>query len=190
MPFKLPEYDKAFKGFVHQTVHSLARARSPLLADMAVEEGGSTASSVVDSLDGAQLDLPSESIQFGISMETEAVRSGDFDPLYVELDSAAEELGRGLVGLFVKTMDKVTESTGNVVTADGKFTFEAFYEALDKREWSLTAEGELSMPNLVMHPDMVKQLPELTPEQETALEQLKRRKHEELLAGRRSRRLS
>jgi hypothetical protein len=39
MPFKLPEYDRVFIGFVDQTVHALARARSPLLADLTVEEG-------------------------------------------------------------------------------------------------------------------------------------------------------
>jgi hypothetical protein len=190
VPFKLPEYDKAFVHFIDQTVHALARAGSPLLADLSVEESGSTASSVVDSLDGDRLDLPSEPIEFGLTMETKAVREGDFDPLYLELDSAAEELGRGLVGLFVKTMNKVTESTGNVVKGKGEFTFEMFYESLDKIEWSLTPDGELSMPVLVMHPDMAKKLPKLTPEQETALEELKRRKHEELVAGRRSRRLS
>jgi hypothetical protein len=193
VPFRLPEYDRAFNDFVHRSVHAIARARSPLLAGMPVEEEGSTASSVVDSRDAAQLDLPSESIGFGITMDVHAVRVGDFDPFHAELDSAADELGRGLVGMFVKTMDQVTESTGNVVKGEGEITFELIYEALDKMEWSLTPDGDLSMPSLVVHPDMAEKLEKLpgpTPEQESALEALKRRKHRELLAGRRSRRLS
>ncbi len=157
---------------------------------MPAEEAGSTASSVVDTRDAAQLDLPSESIGFGITMDVQAVRGGDFGLFHAELDSAADELGKGLVRMVVRTVDQVTESTGNVVKGEGEFTFELFYEALDKMEWSLTPDGDLSIPTLVMHPDMVEKLPDLTPEQESALEALKRRKHRELLAGRRSRRLS
>lgn len=193
MPFRLPEYDRAFEDFVHRSVHALARARSPLLAGMPVEEGGSTTSSVVDSRGAAQLDLPSESVGFGITMDVQAVRAGDFDSFHAGLDSAADELGKGLVGMFVKTMDQVTESTGNVVKAEGEITFEVIYEALDKMEWSLTPDGDLSMPSLVVHPDMaakLEKLPAPTAQQESALEALKRRKHRELLAGRRSRRLS
>jgi hypothetical protein len=190
MPFDLSEYDRAFSGFVHDTVHELARAQSPLLSRIAVEAAPGTASSVVEARDAAPLDLPADSVGFEVTMDVEAVRQGNFDSLVIELSSASEELGRELVGMLISTLNKVTESTGNVVNAGGKFTFEHFYEMLDKIEWSLTEDDELSLPEIVLHPDSVKDLPEMTREQEATLDELKRRKHEELLARRRRRRLS
>lgn len=189
VPFATWEYDDAVAAFVHETTHAVARARSPLLGQIAVETSGSTASSVVASRDGTTLDLPSASVGFGLTLDLRAMREADFDALATGIDLAADELGESLVGLFVENMNKVTEFTGNVVKSNG-FTFESFYEMLDKIEWSLTDEDELSMPQIVMHPDSVKELPELTPEQEQALQELHQRKHEELLAGRRRRRLS
>lgn len=190
MPFDLFEYDRAFTGFVHDTVNALARAQSPLLNRIAVEEAPGTASSVVDARETEPLDLPAESVGFEVTMDVEAVRQGNFESLVIELGSASEELGRQLVGMLITSLEKVTESTGNVVKTGGKFTFEHFYEMLDKIEWSLTEDDELSLPELVMNPESVKNLPEMTPEQEAAMDELKRRKHEELLARRRSRRLS
>ena len=89
-------------------------------------------------------------------------------------------------------MDAVTQSTGNIVDAGGeKFSFELLVETLEKIEWSLDDEGELVMPSIIMHPDQMKKLPaEATPAQKAELDELKRRKKEELLAQRRSRRLS
>jgi hypothetical protein len=106
--------------------------------------------------------------------------------------AASNELGEKLLGMFFKTMDAVTESTGNIVDAGGeKFSFELLVETLEKIEWSLDDEGELVMPSIIMHPDQMKNLPaEATPAQKAELDELKRRKKEELLAQRRSRRLS
>jgi hypothetical protein len=62
MPFDLSEYDRAFTGFVHDTVNALARAQSPLLNRIAVEDAPGTASSVVDGREAEPLDLPSEPV--------------------------------------------------------------------------------------------------------------------------------
>jgi len=123
----------------------------------------------------------------------EAVRRGDIEALVAQMDLAADDLAEGLVGVLIENINKVTESTGNVVDAGGAFTFEKFYEALEMIDWSLDDDDQLSMPQLVVHPDTAEKLqalPELTAEQKAALDDLKRRKHEELLARRRRRRLS
>jgi hypothetical protein len=64
------------------------------------------------------------------------------------------------------------------------------YEMLDKIEWTLDENDELSTPSIVMHPDTASKLPQPTPEQVKMIEKLKARKLEELLAKRRRRRLS
>lgn len=190
MPFGLPEYDQAFALFIRDTVNDLARVRSPLLSQIPTESWSGTASTVVDGQGGEQLDLPERSVGFSWTMDTAAVARGDLDSFAAEISTAADELGPALVGMVIDAVKQVTESVGNVVKADGELRFEHFYEMLERMEWSLTDDGELSMPQIVMHPDALKKFPAPTAEQEEAVEELKRRKHKDLLARRRSRRLS
>jgi hypothetical protein len=102
----------------------------------------------------------------------------------------ARVLDAELVDGLIENLSDLTEHTGNVVKGSGVPTFELFYEALNSMEWSLTDEGELSLPHILMNPGMMEKLLEWTPEQEAAMDDLRRRKKEELLARRRRQRLS
>jgi hypothetical protein len=189
----LPEYDAPFARFLHEAVSELARQRSPLLAQIPRETAPSAGGSVVDERDGDQLELASEPIEYGVSMNADAVRSGDFDALAVQLDSASDELAKALVGLLVANLEKITDHTGQKVDAGGKFDFEVLMESLEQIEWTLGDDGEIRLPQIVMHPDAfakVQELPALTADQKARFETLKARKKEEALARRRSRRLS
>ena len=169
----------------------MARAQDPLLAEIREEVTESGGSSVVDSRTDGTLDLESERVGFEIGWEREDAISGNFDALLLQLDSASQELAKKLVEILFKTLGAVTESTGNVINAEGSPpTFELIYEMLDKIEYTLDEDDELEMPSLIMHPEMIKKLPKPTPDQEAAIEELKQRKREELLAKRRRRRLS
>jgi hypothetical protein len=148
MPFKLPEYDDAFVGFIQKTTHELAGAHHPLLAEMRFEDTESGASSVVDSREGEVLDLPSERVGFEMTSEHEDIRNSNFEPLLAQLDSAGAELGEQLMKIFFSSMNAVTESTGNVVDAEGKgFSFDLLFELLEKMEFSLDDNDELVMPS-------------------------------------------
>jgi hypothetical protein len=125
-----------------------------------------------------------------MTLDLESVRNGDFEHLTCELDSAADDLGKGLVELFVQTVDKVTDFTGNTIVSEGGLTFDSFVEMLDRIEWSLDEDDELVKPSLMVHPDTAKKLPQGTPEQLQIIRDLEHRKHQELLARRRRRRLS
>lgn len=192
MSFRLPEYDEAFAGFLYTTANELARAQHPILAEMRTETTEGGGSSVVDARGREQLDLPSELVGFEMKWDRADLLAADFEVLLLQLDSASNELGEKLVGMFVKTLTSVTESTGNVVDAGGKkFSFELLVETLEKIEFSLDEDDELVMPSMIMHPDQMKNLPaEASPEQKAILDELKLRKREELLAKRRRRRLS
>jgi hypothetical protein len=163
-----------------------------ILGEMRTETAEGGASSVVDSRDAEQLDLSSELVGFELRWDRDDLLSGRSDALLLQLDAAGNELGEKMMGQFVKSLGAVTESTGNKVDAGGKkFSFELLVEMLEKIEWSLDDDDELVMPSIVMHPNQMKNLPsEATPEQEAIMDDLKRRKREELLAQRRSRRLS
>ena len=190
MPFALPEYESAFTMFMVETIQDLARSRSPILSMIEVEEQYSTVASRIRDRDGMNLDLPEQMAGFAMSIDADAVRTTDVEAFAIEADRASEALEKDLLSMVFGTISTITEATGNVVTSSGGFRFDAFYEALDTMEWSLTDDGELSLPTLVMHPDAVKKVPDPTPEQLEKIESLKQRKHEELLARRRRRRLS
>lgn len=190
--FQLPEYDEAFSMFLYTTANELARAQHPLLAQFRTETTESGASSVVDSRGEDVLELPSERVGFEMGWNRDDMVAGNFDVLILALDAASNELGEGLMAMVFKTMSAVTQSTGNVVDAGGrKLSFELLVETLEKIEWSLNDDDELVMPSIVLHPDQMRNLPsEATPEEQAILDDLHRRKREELLAKRRSRRLS
>lgn len=192
MSFQLPEYDRAFTGFLYTTANELARAQHPLLAQIRTETTESGASSVVDGRDQEQLELPSEPVGFRMEWDRDDMVAGKFDALILMLDAASNELGQGLMAMLVRTISAVTESTGNVIDAKGrKLSFELFVESLEQIEWSLDDDDELVLPSILLHPDQMKNLPtEATPEQRAILDDLHRRKREELLAKRRRRRLS
>lgn len=155
MPFKTREYDRAFAVVLGDLVYELALGRSALLSQIRVEASAGAVSSVVDSREGGRLDQAEQLVGFELTFDLDMIRAGDRDALLVQLDAASDELARGLVGGLIENVSEMAEHTGNVVKGSGVPTFELFYEALSSMEWSLTDDGELSMPQIVMHPDMV-----------------------------------
>lgn len=194
MPFALDEYRRAFAIFIGDVVRELARARDPVLREMSFEAVPSTVGSRVQSREGLNVELEPSKVGFEISLSDDTIRGFDMDAVVVELDRAADEYAKDLMKMWVNSMGKLTEATGNVIDADGHFTFETFFDMLEQMEWpDVDEDGEQVLPSIVAHPDTAERLaslPDPTPEQQARLDALKLRKHEESLARRRSRRLS
>jgi hypothetical protein len=190
MPFKLPEYDDAFGRFFMEAAHELALAREPLLAQISFERSPGALGSVIEDEQGNDVDLPPGSMESEGSMRVDAIRDGDLDEFLVAVDALSEAIADGYMRHLVGTIDVVTSATGNIVDASGRPNYEAFMEALEALEWSLTDDDKLAMPSLIMNPAHVDKFPPLTDEQKRRLEELQERKLKELLAARRSRRLS
>jgi hypothetical protein len=189
--FALPEYDDAFTRFTWEVVDALARARNPLLAELgAPVRDSTTVASRVQSRDGVDLDLPGTTIAVEFTTEVAAVRAGDAEAYAQQLDAAAEQLERSLMEHLFDTMRKLTAATGMVTDATGRPTFEAIYEMLDRKEWSLTEDDQLAMPTIVGGSAVRNLFSTLTEEQQGRLDDLLRRKYEELIARKRRRRLS
>jgi hypothetical protein len=194
VPFALYEYDAAFNEFLGETARTLAEASSPILSQMQSVETSGTVGSRVRDRGGMDVDLEPVEMVTKVTSDFSAVRNGDYEQLYAELAAMAESMAKQMVGAFLKSMNKVTTGTGNVVDAGGKpFSYDVLYELFEKMEFSVDENDELVMPSMVMHPDQaekLKDLPPPTPEQQLKLEELKERKREEALARRRRRRLS
>ncbi len=180
--------------FVGDVVRELARSRDPVLAEMTFEAVPSTVGSRVQSREGLNVELEPSKVGFEISLSDDAVRNFDVEAFVSQADRAADEYANGLMKMWIGSIDKVTEATGNVVDAGGQLTFDTVYELLDKMEWpDVDADDRQVLPSIVAHPDTAERiasLPEPTPEQQARLDALKQRKHEESLARRRRRRLS
>ncbi len=191
MPFALPDYDRACGEVVARVTKAIARASDPVLSQIKVVPMKGTVSSVVETRGDLALDVPAEPVGFNLGVNAEDVRRGNFEGLQVKLVEAADGYAEQLSKMLYGHLDKVTTATGNTFDAGGRpLTFEMVYEMLDKIEWTLDDDDELSTPSLVMHPDTAAKLPTVTPEQLKMVEELKARKLEELLAKRRRRRLS
>jgi hypothetical protein len=192
VPFELPEYEQAFLEFLHDIVHDVARAGDPVLAQIEVETQTTTTASRIRSREGMDVDLPQRLVGFEITTSLAAVRAADYDGFAADVHKYAEDLRKDLAQGFFENINTITEATGNVVDARGELTFEKLYELMDKMEWGLTDDGELSLPSFIVPPSMnLEKLRALeTPENLAAMEELKARKYEEALARRPRRRLS
>lgn len=191
MPFALPDYDLACAFVVSRVTKDIARANDPVLSQIKVVPMKGTVSSVVETRGEMALDLPAEPLGFELGVKAEDVRDGNFEALQVKLVEAADGYAEQLAKMLYGNLGKITAATGNTLDAGGRpLTFEMVYEVLDKMEWRLDENDELSTPSLVMHPETAAKLPQSTPEQVKMIEELKARKLEELLAKRRCRRLS
>jgi hypothetical protein len=191
VPFELPEYERAFAEFLHFIVQEVARAGHPVLSQIEVEKQTTTTASRIRSREGVDVDLPQRLVGFEVTTSLEAVRSADYDGFAVDVHKYAEELREDLAAGFYENISTITEATGNVVDAGGELTFGKLYELMEKMEWNLNDDGELSIPSMIMHPSMVEKLRALeTPETLAAMEELIARKYEEALARRPRRRLS
>lgn len=190
MPFALPEYDWAFGVFVARVLRELARARDPLLASIRFEPTNSTLSSQIRSRDGMDVRLSEKAVESEFTMDVQAVRRGEMSAFAEQMDQASEGYAKQAVGYMIETLDTITQATGNVVDVHGAFSFEHLYKALETLGLDVNDDDELVMPSILIHPDSIKDLPALTPEQQQTLNELKARKLEEALARRRRRRLS
>src|SRR5688572_12556855 len=114
IPFELPEYDRAFAEFIYEVANALVLANSALLRQIPRMSSPGAGSSVVDARDFEQIDLPEQAVGFGLTVELDAVRNGNFEPLIVGLNDGSDELARCLMDMVIGTVSRVTEATGNV----------------------------------------------------------------------------
>lgn len=188
--FELPEYDKAFGSFAFSAMHDLAIAGDPILSKIRRERSPGALGSVFLDKDGEEVELESRAIGADFSVLKSEVIEGDIWKLAMVLTKGSKGIEEGHKKMFFETLQKVTEATGNVVDSAGPLTFEKFYEVVSRIERSLTDDDQLAPLNIVMSPELMRNLPEQTPDQIQKIADLEQRQLEELLAKRRRRRLS
>lgn len=113
----------------------------------------------------------------------EDLRLHNLDAWAGGLIELSDALQKSFMGMFIRTIDEVTERTGNTVntTEIGSFP-EAFLEMLRKIEFGVNRNGEVTMPTMLVHPDAAdKQIAALEaqpPEFQEEVERIKAEKSE------------
>lgn len=70
----------------------------------------------------------------------------------IELSDAMQ---KSFMGMFIRTMDQVTERTGNAVNVIEAGSFpQAFLDVLRKIEFGVDRNGKVTLPTMMVHPDV------------------------------------
>jgi hypothetical protein len=110
----------------------------------------------------------------------------DVDVFITNLYTMSEEHASQATKNILDYISAVSKEHGQIVDARDRPFFEVICEAMEKFEFVFDEEGNHNM-TLVLHPDNVKLLEALTPEQQSIIDKIIQRKREEWNAKRRRR---
>jgi hypothetical protein len=188
-PFELDEYASASYGFLVEAVDAVARAGNGLVAQVTVEqvEALIPTQNTLDSGDVVQ--SPPMVGQSLVTMTISEGIAGRFDDVHVAIAQLAEDREAQLVPQMVGHISKITEATGNVIDMKGRDIWEAQLEAIETIHISFDADGDPSLPQLLMHPDTAAKIGEPPAGFQERFNEIVERRHDEWMASRRTRRL-
>jgi hypothetical protein len=190
--FRLSEYELAARRHAFEAVEQLARARSPLLAQMRSERAEAIPVSRIVDEQGGELELAPVPVRIGLEMEIAPITAGDLGGVLAALDAAAAQQEEALSKALFSSLGEITKMTGNQVDAGGRpLSWDLIIDMLEELEIRFDDDGKMDL-TLVMNPRDFERLERLgppTPEQEARREAVLERKREEWQARRRQRRL-
>jgi hypothetical protein len=186
--FRLDEYRRALTEFFGEAANAVARANSPLLAQIGVEQ--------VEVLPPSQNTLPSGTVVQSSAMAasstvtfsvTEGV-AGRFDEIHTAVAQAASDLESSIIPQMLDHISQLCEASGNVLAAGDRF-WDATLEMLETIDISFDEDGNPSLPSIAMHPDTAEKVGNPPDGYEARFNEVLHRRRDEWLAGRRTRRL-
>lgn len=112
------------------------------------------------------------------------VVKGNLKVIFENINGTAREIASSIERTLFSKMIEVTAKTGNVVNAaDHKNQLEAFAASLENIEMSVDEDGNLSLPNIYIHPSqeakLLKEIEEAPPELHERIQHIKTRKLKE-----------
>lgn len=184
MPFQQSEYEQAFQEFVSDAVEALVR-EDPLLSrihrvkvtedPLPVQAGDGEIQE--PQLIGAELEAPGQT-----------VLDGDAEALQTVIAVAAEQR---IAQMKHKLYSQLAADPRNVINPGAQpLTWDLVLDNFEQREWSVDADGVVQPPSLVMRPELMATLGEMSAEQTKRREQIQGAKQADADARRRDRRLS
>jgi hypothetical protein len=177
MLFQQPEYEAAFHRLVEREVDSYVDADPILSRINRVRIPGPVA---VQSGEGPVRE--SEPVAAEIQAAGQAVLDGDAAVLSEAITGTAEQYVRAIKAMFY--------SEAHVLNPDGQpLSWDLILDYWEGEDWSADASGIVEAPAVVMRPEAIEALAEMTAHQQERHEELKVRKQAEYDARRRDRRI-
>lgn len=190
--FRLIEYESATRRHAFRAIDQLARARSPLLAQMRSEATEAIPVSLVTDGAGGELELEPVPVTIGLEVNVDPVTAGDLAGVYTALDAGGAQQEEALSKTLFSSLSEITELTGNKVDAAGRpLSWDFLTEALEAMEIRFDENGKMDL-TLVMHPDVAARFERLgppTPAEQARHEAVLARKRDEWQSRQRQRRL-
>lgn len=184
------EYERGALAWFTRASQALGRASHPLLASIEHQTMEELPDDSV--ITGASGSETGASLYKGMHFQSEWIVSldealdFDLDEFITRLYTMSEKHASQATKNILAHISAVSEEYGQVVEAKGREFFEVICESLEKLEFVFDEEGKHNM-TLVLHPDNVKLMESLTPEQRSVIDQIVQRKREEWNAKRRRR---
>jgi hypothetical protein len=127
-----------------------------------------------------------------IQLRFDALVEGRLDTITSQAQSIVRQMESHFMRTLYETVRSAVEEVGNVVDAKGKPTPDAFLEMLSKIEFGVNRKGEVTRPEIHLHPDtapkFIKALEDAGLEFKSQVDRLISKKEEEALAREKERR--
>jgi hypothetical protein len=187
------DYEDAIAEFVRDAVHSVMAASDDVYAGlrrMPMPEGVTTVSVQVDE---AVTDSPEVEMRETVEIRRDDVVAGELEMMHDAVAHIAESHLAQFMAPFFEHVGDAASAVGNSVDLSGDaFGWDGLLDAFEQVRWLPDATGRVRAPQ--MHAGALVQarlrgLPDFTPEQAQRWADMQRRKQEEHVSRRRSRRL-
>lgn len=186
--FSLDEYERAGIEFFSQAVSAVASADG-VLSMISTEKSEYVAVSRNTLEDGETVELRPFLASSEMTLSVDDGISGRFDEIHVAIANAGADFSSQMTKSMLQHISDLCDATGNVVDTGRQSIWEAQLEALETVEISFGPDGDPRLPSLVIHPDTADSMGEPPEDFRERYEAIVRRRRDEWLAGRRTRRL-
>ena len=93
-----------------------------------------------------------------LEIPMQRIVDGDFLAFEEQLNRLEEAFQRSFITGLYQTISDSTERTGNTVSAQGKSHADAFLEMLEKIEFGIDKDGNVSLPQIHVSPELGKEM--------------------------------
>lgn len=187
------DYDDAIAAFVSDAVHAVMSASDDVYAGlrrMPLPEGVTTIRVQVDE---AVTDSPEVQMTETVETRRDDVVAGELELMHDAVARIAESHLAQFMAPFFEHVGDAASAVGNSVDLAGDaFGWDGLLDAFEQVRWTPDATGRVRPPQMHAGDPVVERirgLPDFTPEQTQRWADMQRRKQEEHVSRRRSRRL-
>jgi hypothetical protein len=192
MLLETPDYDRAVDEFVRRAIHGLMSHAAPTYAAMNRRKLPEGVDVVEVQVAGQTTVSPNIAASQLIGVDYSDVIEGNLEELHAILAQIADSLAPQVMIPIFDHIAEAAKAVGNAVDAEDRpLSWDLLLELMERAEWRADDAGQVQLPTLTMHPDVLKRLQKipLTSANAERLESIAQRKQEEHVSRRRSRRL-